>query len=98
MAFTVVYPLAAYNFGAQTYHRNQVYAHHYSELIDIEKELGVASISKSLLQDLDRRLSRIENALRDDVVIRTDTKAKHFGVLLDVAELRTKVDRLQRDT
>ncbi len=97
MAFTVLYPLAAYNFGAQRYHRNQVYAHHYSELIAIEKELGVASISKSLLEDLDRRLFRIENALRDDDVIRTDTKAKHFGVLLDVAELRTKVDRLQRD-
>ena len=94
MVFAVLYPLVAYNFGAQTFRRNQVYALHYDELIKIEKALSVSLPTDQTIIDLDDRLQRIEKALRDDEVVRMDTKLKHFNVLLDAAEIRKKIDRL----
>jgi hypothetical protein len=93
--FAVLYPLIAYNFGAETFRRKLVYANYYDELIKIEKQLSLTLITKDALVDLDNRLAQIENSLRDDDVIRMDSKKTHFRVLLDVIKVRSKLDQLK---
>ena len=95
MVFAVLYPLMAYNFGAETFRRNLVYANYYDELIKIEKHLRLPALAQEVFDDLDKRLAQIEQALRDDDVIRMDSKKTHFRVLLDVIKVRAQVDQLK---
>jgi len=95
MVFAVLYPLMAYNFGAETFRRKIVYSKYYDELIKIEKQLNLPMLPKDEFDDLDSRLAQIERALRDDEVISMDSKKTHFRVLLDVIKVRAKIDQLK---
>ena len=92
--FAVIYPLIAYNFGAQTLRRDLRYAGYYDELIDIDKQLFVNQhvMSGELLRELNDRLISVEKALRAEIVIRNETKHKHFLLLRDAACVRADIN------
>ena len=90
----VIYPLAAYNFGAQTLRRSLRHADYYHELISIEKQLYSKWFDAGALDGLSQRLETIEMKIQSEEIIKKLSAQGQFWILRDVAIVRGEINRL----